>query len=422
MNDNSTSWAQVDESGRLILPAEVTAQYGLNHGAQVRIDRIDNYFRVHRPVTHLAKVYVEPTNKCNLVCSMCMHRTWEEPQGEMSWEVFTSILDSIKSLPEIPTIFFGGLGEPLSHPHIIRMISRVKALHMNIQRAKVELITNGTLLDEDCAQQLVDTGLDRIWFSIDGATPESYADIRLGAALPEVLNNIKTLKRLRSGGHFPKPEIGIVFVAMKSNIADLPAVIRLGRKLGAKQFLITNVLPYSVETQGEMLYQRTLRNITYLPSKWFPKLNMPKMQFDEYVRQSFFEALNSGCNVIFSGQNLGGTNDVCTFIESGSITVAWDGNVSPCPPLSHNHLSFLHKKTHLSRRYVLGNITEHGLFDLWNNSEYVAYRQRVQEFAFAPCSACGGCDLSESNEEDCYGNTFPACGGCLWAQGVIQCP
>jgi MoaA/NifB/PqqE/SkfB family radical SAM enzyme len=417
MNEKSTTWAQVDETGRLVLPAEITAQYGLNHGARVRIDQVDNYFRVHRPVTHLAKVYIEPTNKCNLVCSMCMHRTWEEPQGEMSREVFTSILDSVKGLPEIPTIFFGGLGEPLSHPRIISMISQVKAA-----RAKVELITNGTLLDEDCAQQLVDIGLDRIWISIDGATPESYADIRLGASFKEVVNNVKTLKRLRSRGHFPKPEIGIVFVAMKRNIADLPAVIRLGRKLGAKHFLLTNVLPYSAETQGEMLYQRSLRNITYLPSIWFPKLNLPKMQFDEYVRQPFFEALNSGCNVTFTGHNLGGTNDVCTFIESGSITVAWDGNVSPCPPLSHNHLSYLHKKKHFSRRYILGNITECDLLDLWNNSEYVAYRQRVQQFAFAPCSTCGGCDLSESNEADCYGNTFPACGGCLWAQGVIQCP
>ena len=75
MHEKSTSWAQVDESGRLVLPAEVTRQYGLNQGAQVRIDQADNYIRVHRPVSHLAKVYVEPTNKCNLTCSMCMHRT-----------------------------------------------------------------------------------------------------------------------------------------------------------------------------------------------------------------------------------------------------------------------------------------------------------------------------------------------------------
>jgi MoaA/NifB/PqqE/SkfB family radical SAM enzyme len=417
MNEKSTSWAEVDETGRLVLHPDVTAQYGLNQGAQVRIDHVENYIRIHRPVTHLAKVYIEPTNRCNLACSMCMHRTWDEPQGEMSWEVFTSIQDSLKRLTEIPTIFFGGLGEPLSHPKIIDMISQVKA-----QQAKVELITNGTLLDEGCARKLVESGLDRIWISIDGASPDSYADIRLGATLNEVVDNVRRLKRLRSGGHFPKPEIGIVFVAMKRNIADLPAVIRLGRKLGAKQFVFTNVLPYSVETQSEMLYQRSLRNITYLPSIWFPKINLPKMQIDENVQQPFFEGLNSGCNVTFTGHNLGGSNDVCTFIESGSITIAWDGNVSPCPPLSHNHLSYLHNKPHFSRRYVLGNITECDLFDLWNDNEYVAYRQRVQQFAFAPCSACGGCDLSESNEADCYGNTFPACGGCLWAQGVIQCP
>jgi MoaA/NifB/PqqE/SkfB family radical SAM enzyme len=417
MNDNSTSWAEVDETGRLVLPADVTAQYGLNQGAQVRIDQVDNYIRIHRPVTHLAKVYIEPTNKCNLACSMCMHRTWDEPQGEMSWEVYTSIQESIKRLPEIPTVFFGGLGEPLSHPKIIAMISQAKAL-----QAKVELITNGTLLDEDCARQLVDIGLDRIWISIDGASAESYADIRLGAALKEVVDNVRTLKRLRSGGHFPKPEIGIVFVAMKRNIADLPAVIRLGRKLGAKQFLVTNVLPYSAETQREILYRRSLRNITYLPSIWVPKLNLPKMQIDEDVQQPFVESLNGGCNVTFTGHNLGSTNDVCTFIELGTITIAWDGNVSPCPPLSHNHQSYLHNKLHFSRRYILGNITESDLFDLWKDDEYVAYRQRVQQFAFAPCSSCGGCDLSERNEEDCYGNTFPACGGCLWAQGVIRCP
>ena len=52
-----------------------------------------------------------------------------------------------------------------------------------------------------------------------------------------------------------------------------------------------------------------------------------------------------------------------------------------------------------------------------------AYRERLHNFVFAPCSFCGGCDLSEKNEEDCLGNTeSPVCGGCLWAQGIIECP
>jgi MoaA/NifB/PqqE/SkfB family radical SAM enzyme len=88
----------------------------------------------------------------------------------------------------------------------------------------------------------------------------------------------------------------------------------------------------------------------------------------------------------------------------------------------HTHQSYLHGKPRLNRRHVIGNVREHGLRDLWLDQAYVAYRQRVQSFAFAPCTVCGGCDLSEANEEDCIGNGFPACGGCLWAQGVIQCP
>ena len=74
------------------------------------------------------------------------------------------------------------------------------------------------------------------------------------------------------------------------------------------------------------------------------------------------------------------------------------------------------------RRWIVGNAADRGLSALWNAPEHVAFRERVQTFDFSPCAVCGGCDLSQSNEEDCYGNTFPTCGSCLWAQGVIRCP
>ena len=44
------------------------------------------------------------------------------------------------------------------------------------------------------------------------------------------------------------------------------------------------------------------------------------------------------------------------------------------------------------------------------------------EFDFASCLYCGHCELFEENQEDCIGNTHPACGGCLWAEGVLSCP
>ena len=67
------------------------------------------------------------------------------------------------------------------------MVAQVKALG-----APVELITNGTLLTEHLSRQLIKAGVDVLWVSLDGATPESYADVRLGAALPEVMDNSPT--------------------------------------------------------------------------------------------------------------------------------------------------------------------------------------------------------------------------------------
>jgi hypothetical protein len=124
----------------------------------------------------------------------------------------------------------------------------------------------------------------------------------------------------------------------------------------------------------------------------------------------------------YAGNSLAGANDVCGFVESGTLSIAWDGGVSPCWPLMHSHTSYLHGKPRRSRRHVVGWVGERPLMEIWHDPEYVAYRERVQSFGFAPCTFCGGCEMSERNEEDCFGNTFPACGGCLWAQGVIQCP
>ena len=75
-----------------------------------------------------------------------------------------------------------------------------------------------------------------------------------------------------------------------------------------------------------------------------------------------------------------------------------------------------------SRRWLVGNLAEHSLPELWNLPEHIAFRERVQSFDFSPCSQCGSCEYSEKNEEDCSNNKFPTCGGCLWAQGLYNVP
>jgi MoaA/NifB/PqqE/SkfB family radical SAM enzyme len=417
MTSNSNSWVQVDDHGRLVLPPGAIERFGLQPGARLRMEWGDNQIRLHRPVTHLAKIYIEPTDMCNLQCSMCIRTGWEEPLGRMAQSTFQAFLAQLEQMQPKPIVFFGGMGEPMFHPHTIEWIAEVRQ-----RGAPVEMITNGTLLNEKRARALINAGLDVLWVSIDGATPEQYADVRLGAELPNVLTNLQTLRRMRPGGHHPRPVIGVSFVAMKRNVHDLPKVIAMGRRVGAQRFIVTNVLPYTADMQDEQLYLRTTREIAYLDSPWLPKLSLPKMNLNELTRGPFLDALGAGCNVTFAGNNLAGSNDVCNFIESGSISIRWDGGVSPCWALMHTHTTFLHGKPRRNQQHILGNINSQNLLELWNDPDYVAYRERVHAFGFAPCTSCGGCDLSESNLDDCIGSGFPSCGGCMWAQGVIQCP
>lgn len=315
------------------------------------------------------------------------------------------------------TAFFGGYGEPLAHPGIVDMVASAKATG-----ARVELITNGTLLTPEVSRQIIAARLDRLWVSLDGATPESYADVRLGAELPQVLANVMAFRNARPPAHKPMPEIGIAFVALRRNIADLPDLLRLGAHLGARHYMITNVLPHTPEMCDEILYETALSDISYLQSPWVPAINLPKFDVDEHTGDVFYQVLRSNRNVTFAGSNLGSGNDRCPFIDQGAAAVGWDGGFSPCLDLLHEHISYLHRRPRHTRRYIVGTVGERDLLDLWNDPEHQAFRSRVEHFEFSPCSFCGGCELSLANEADCTGHTFPTCGGCLWAQGIIQCP
>jgi MoaA/NifB/PqqE/SkfB family radical SAM enzyme len=413
-----------DEERRLVLPDEIASQYGLRPGVKIRIGANGNGLYLRRPVTHLSKVYIEPTNRCNLNCVTCIRNSWDEPLGEMNPEVFLKIVENLRSFPPPLHVFFGGLGEPLAHPDISNMVRRTKKLG-----AKVELITNGTLLTKPLAKELIDAGLDMLWVSLDGANPESYKDVRLGAALPEVITNLQNFRNARWSTHYPvsldqllQPQLGIVFVAMKRNIADLPAVMSLASRLGAIRILVSNILPYTPEMQDEILYARALSDAVYTDAPLIPSLDIPKMDINSTTREAIFHAMRSGHSLTIAGGSLDERSNRCPFIERGSLSIRWDGDVSPCLALMHNHKAYVHGYERSLKRHSVGNVLEQSIEDIWNKPEYLSFRKRIQEFDFSPCVVCGGCELFESNQEDCIGSPVPACGGCLWAQGIIRCP
>jgi MoaA/NifB/PqqE/SkfB family radical SAM enzyme len=420
MNQKHLTKARIDKDGRMIFPPEIATRFGIKPGIEIHLDEGSNEIRLLRPTTQLAKIYIEPTNLCNLDCRTCMRNVWGESAGTMSDEIFERIFEEVKGMSPLPTVFFGGYGEPLIHSKIVAWVQRIKALG-----ARVELITNGILLTEERSLQFIRAGLDVLWVSLDGSSPESYADVRLGSSFPQVIENLKTLSTIRYKAtdiDNSKPNLGIAFVAMKSNIADLPEVLRLGISLGAKRFSISNVLAHTPELHEQVLHKRTIFNNATRLSTSFPHVNLPRMDWDNLTKDVLADIFARKYRLELAGYEINRAVDSCPFIEQGSTAIRWDGSVCPCLPLLHTNQNYFENRLRRSQAYAIGNVLKQNLLDIWNGEEYSDLRERVQRFDFSPCTFCNGCGLSENNQEDCLGNTKLACGGCLWAQGVIRCP
>ncbi len=408
---------RVDRHGHAVLPSELAHRFGFVDGAMVRLEERRDAITVGRSTARLARVYVEPTTLCNLVCRTCIRNVWDEPPGTMSAGTFAQVMDGVRDVSPRPTIFFGGFGEPFAHPDLLAMLATAKSAG-----CPVELITNGTRLDVETARALIRIGLDRLWVSIDGATRESYADVRLWDALPQVVEDLARLRELRAATRAALPRLGIAFVAMKRNIADLPEVIRLGQRLGADRFSVSNVLPHTPEMRDQVLYARSIDSVAGEPSPWSPEVSLPRMDGDERILAQLARVEAARRGRPGAGPEGDGRADTCPFVERGSVSVRWDGAISPCLPLLHTHRSYLDFRRRTNHAFAVANINERGLLEAWTVPAYVALRERLLAFDFAPCTICNSCDMADENLEDCVGSPTPACGGCLWAQGFIACP
>ena len=375
----------------------------------------------------LRKLYIEPTTKCNLNCKMCFRHTWfDEPICDLSLEDYRRVLETMPS--SVETIFFGGMGEPLFHKDILQMV-RLAAQ----TGAEVELLTNGTLLSETMIHGLLDAGLGRLWISIDDLeTNSSINAFSDGGSLDHsghnhsglVLSNIRLLNKIRQKS-INGISLGITFVAMKSNVHQLAKLPFFIAQHLVDEVNVSNISPTDEASQNELLYTGLVNMYTgpgkgsVLPTVRLPffDMNIPEaaMGIRDLMRKQNFD-------LYFNDQPVLRKTGYCKFVREGMTFVRADGQVAPCMALLHNGYTYLHnirrKLTHCS----FGKIQDAPLAEIWNSPEYRAFRRKFDDFDFAACLYCGHCELFEENQEDCIGNTHPACGGCLWAEGVLSCP
>ena len=133
---------------------------------------------------------VETTAKCNLYCPMCPRETHKQPKEDMSDAVFNRLIEQAGATAEHMMLI--GLGEPLMDPAIYR---RIEFCHRH--SISTLLSTNGTLLDERHAAQLLDSPLEQITLSFDGAKKETFEFYRKGAKFERVRDNFVRFARMK---------------------------------------------------------------------------------------------------------------------------------------------------------------------------------------------------------------------------------
>ncbi len=218
--------------------------------------------QVRRKALRLPKlVSIECDNVCNLKCVMCPYPDMSRPKVKMSMELFSKIVDNAVEVG-IKELNLNVYNEPLLDSSIFDRITYAKSRGM-----RVGFSTNGTLLTEARAEQIIQSGLDWIVISIDGASKETYERIRIGADFDDVIRNTQQLVELRKASHTDKPVVTVSCVVQKDNYTELTTQLehfrRLFKEVGAvnvgvvdsrKDDKTKSVLNLQVEAKTKRVY------------------------------------------------------------------------------------------------------------------------------------------------------------------------
>lgn len=365
------------------------------------------------------RLYIEPTSLCNLNCEMCFRKAWiNESFGNIKTDAVLSVMDEPIFLEHVKTVFFGGMGEPLIHPDIMKMISAAK------ERGKqVEIITNGTSLKNEIPQKLVSLGVDKLWVSIDSFDPDGYGKIQVGSNFGEVVRNMEAFNEARRGS---ETKLGLTFVVMKSNILQLMEFEKFADYILADDVNISNMIPNTQPMEAETLAYQTVFE-DYIHPHYYDKektlVAMVRMTEDDLVENPGIEKLlDSYRTLLWRGKPLLRRENYCKFIREGQCFIRWDGEVMPCMGMLHSAHTFLHGTKRTVMSHSFGSIHSSAFTEIWDSEAYRHFRDRVAAYNFAPCYCCGGCLRREGNADDCISSDGPVCGACLWGQDVARCP
>jgi len=305
--------------------------------------RLGWYTKRTRPSSPPYYVNIEPTNACNLRCSICS-MDGSRPAGLMEMDMFRGLADdaAASGITEV-RLFLGG--EPLLHPEIAEMVRYAE------EAGLITCIhTNAVRLDGKMAEALLDAGLSILSFSFDGETAEEYENIRVGGNFDQVLQNILRFLEIkkRRGMEYPETTLQII----KPGEPPIAAA-ETWRRGGAR----STPAPRVISPEFAVLFRD-------LPlDHWFvlPPHEWPDEQEQEVEARG---------RVYFPCQTLW-----------QSLSITWDGTAVLCCG-------------DLNGRMPIGDMRRQSILEVWRSDIMVDMRERHLRPDTPKCELCAGCSAN----------------------------
>ncbi len=313
----------------------------------------------------------ETTRRCNLACKHCRAVAEDHPyDNELDTKASFKLLEQIKEVGD-PIIILTG-GEPLLRNDIFDIAAFGTRLGLRMVMAP-----NGTLITEENAIKMKDSGIKRISVSLDGSTPETHDDFRgLNNAFKDSIRGIKIAQKAGI-------EFQINTVITKTNLDQIPKILNLAENLGAKAHHIFLLVPtgrgkYIVDSEiNAKEYEETLN--------WFydqrdkTSLQLKATCAPHYYRILRQRAKEDGKKISFETHGLDAVTRGC-LAGTGFCFISHVGKVQTCGFLD----------------IECGDITKQTFKDVWENSQIF---NKLRDFNNLE-GKCGICEYKK------------VCGGC----------
>jgi AdoMet-dependent heme synthase len=218
---------------------------------------------LNRPLNKPTSIIIEITKNCTLHCQQC--NLWKsKPEKQMTFAQAKKIIDNLHNWLGNFYLFFTG-GEPFINKNLPKIIK-----YAQNQGIICHINSNAILINQKLAQQIIDSKLDSISISLDGAKASTHDSLRGAPGTFKKL--IKAIKLLQNG-----PNIHLNTVIMKPNVKELASLIKLSQKLKINGVNFQYLLPNLASNDSPK---------DLLKSHLWPKVKEVKLQIQKIIKLS----------------------------------------------------------------------------------------------------------------------------------------